>query len=87
MIVIHPSHVPLNRAALVKWAWLEHNIVLTIIESSGELLLAALAWSRDPAEESIRRFPVRAAARLDEIEVSLASQTTWLVLVGAIDQT
>lgn len=82
VVVIHPSHERLDRESLLKWAWSSQHVVLTIIESAAELIRATAAWSTMPVEKLLAKFPARAAARLKEIEVPVASHERWVELVG-----
>ena len=81
LVVIHPSHTPLARSQLLRWAWSERGVVLTIVESSEELVRTVLGWSRLPVEEALERFPGAGQHRLHEIECTPATLERWTSLV------
>ena len=81
VVVLCPDHSSLPRD-LVPWAWQEHRVVLTIVESMAALLGSVLAWSSVAIETILRQLPQRVSSRLAEIEASPTSQERWLELLG-----
>jgi hypothetical protein len=82
VVVIHPTHQPLDRIPLLTAAWRESQVVVTIIESAAELVWAVAAWSIHPLESMLDSFPAQVAHRLNEIEASSYSKESWTELVS-----
>ncbi|MER6593367.1 restriction endonuclease, SacI family [Micromonospora purpureochromogenes] len=87
IVVLHPTHEPLDRRHLAQWAWSVHRVVLTIIEATSELAQSVLAWADKPVEKLLTEFPERVERRLVEIEAADSSRMRWaeLTTAAAID--
>lgn len=75
-----PGQPTLPRDGLVRAAWSHHQVLMTILFGTAEVLLGAFLWGSRPLDEQLLSFPARMLERLDELEVSDQGQRAWVNL-------
>jgi SacI restriction endonuclease len=72
-----PGQPSLPRDDLLRAAWTQSEVLLTLLCGPSEVLLGALLWGGRRLEDQLFHFPVRMLERLDELEVSHLGQQSW----------
>lgn len=80
---LSPEQPELDVVALRDEAEEQHAVLLTVVQSAGELISAALLWGNERTDSALRALPQSVADRLHEIEASERSITRWMEVMGA----
>lgn len=83
LVVIADRHQPLDRERLRRAALAEHQVLLAVAESVGELVAAVAVLSATPVRTVVGELPGRYARRMRQHGVSEHGQRRWAELVEA----
>lgn len=76
-----PSQPDIDCPSLSEGAWHRRGLLLVIHTSYAELLIDAMAWSRRPLDDSLRRLPELVDSRLQQLEARPATRQRWRDLI------